>query len=268
MNEVPDTAGLLAACVEAARAAGDHAHRNIHRRGEVVQRSAHDVKLKLDQECQAKAEEVIRGAFPQHAILGEEGGAYVSSDEPLWIIDPIDGTVNFMHGLPLWCSSVAVRAGGRVVAGAVYLPVLRECFKARCEEPATLNGEPIRVSEVRSLGDAVVLTGLSKHIGKDAVTLSTFEAISLKAQKTRLMGAAAVDICSVACGRADGYFESTIQLWDVAAAALIVAQAGGKTEILEQLDPIRMRVLCSNGLIHEELKAVVLPSFSAAPRKA
>ena len=267
MNEVPDTAGLLAACVEAARAAGDHAHRDIHRRGEVVQRSAHDVKLKLDQECQAKAEEVIRGAFPQHAILGEEGGAYVNSDEPLWIIDPIDGTVNFMHGLPLWCSSVAVRAGGRVVAGAVYLPVLRECFKARCEEPATLNGEPIRVSEVRSLGDAVVLTGLSKHIGKDPVTLSTFEAISLKAQKTRLMGAAAVDICHVASGQADGYVETGIHLWDVAAAGFIAERAGARVEVLERFSDVCFRYLCTNGRLHEKLLDIVRPVLMpSAPR--
>jgi myo-inositol-1(or 4)-monophosphatase len=263
MNATPGIKDLLGCCIAAARGAGEHALSNEARRAEIVKKSSHDVKLALDIECQAKAEEVIRATYPSHLILGEEGGAFSDSKDPMWIIDPIDGTVNFMHGLPLWCSSVAVRVGGEVVAGAVYMPALQELFTATCEEPSTLNGKPIKVSRVARVGDAVVLTGLSKHVGKDRQTLSTFEAISFKAQKTRLMGAAAVDICNVACGRADGYFESTIQLWDVAAAALIVKQAGGRSEVLEQLDPIRMRVLCSNGLIHDELKGIIAAALAA-----
>lgn len=262
MSGTPDHQELLACCTAAARAAGGHAFENYGRRGEIAQRSAHDVKLQLDIECQRIAESVIRAAYPDHRILGEEGGTF-TDEGPLWIIDPIDGTVNFMHGLPLWCSSVAVRVAGSVVAGAVFMPALKECFTATVDGPALLNGAPIQVSGVTRVADALVCTGLSKHVGKDPFTLATFEAISLKAQKSRLMGAAAVDICGVACGRADGYFESAIHLWDIAAAGLIVTRAGGRAEVLEQLDPVRMRYLCSNGRIHEELKGIVQPVLDA-----
>lgn len=258
MSQMPDAAELMACCREAAHAAGKHAHANAHRRREIAQRTSHDVKLRLDLECQEMAEHVIRSAFPDHRILGEEGGTF-AGEGPLWIIDPIDGTVNFTHGLPLWCSSVAVRAGGAIAAGAVFIPALAEFFEATYDGPALRNGEVIRVSDVERVEASLVCTGLSKHVGKDPFTVATFEAISIRAQKTRLMGAAAVDICGVACGRVDGYFESSIHLWDVAAAGLVVTRAGGRAEVLEQLDPVRMRYLCSNGRIHDELKGIVQP---------
>ena len=253
MSKIPSHDDLLACAVEAARAAGNHALANIHRRNEVAQRFAHDVKLHLDLECQKKAEEVIRNAFPSHPVLGEEGGSFDAAAELLWIVDPIDGTVNFMHGLPLWCSSVAVRAGGEVVAGAVYLPVMKECFTAALDRPAMRNGEPIHASETESLADAIVLTGLSKNIGENLHTFDVLKAVSMKVQKARIMGAAAVDICYVACGRADAYIEAGIFLWDIAAAGLIARQAGARTEVIEKLSDVRFRYLCTNGKIHDAL---------------
>jgi myo-inositol-1(or 4)-monophosphatase len=256
---------LLAICMEAAKAAGHHARVNESRRRQILQAGQHDVKLALDVECQQKAENVIRAHWREHAILGEESkSSAVQGDRPLWIIDPIDGTVNFMHGLPYWCSSVAVQIAGRTVAGAVYMPVLGELFTAAREKPALLNGKTIRVSSTPRLEEALVFAGLSKHLGKDAATLAVFEAISFRARKTRLMGAAAVDICNVACGRGDGYFESSIHLWDVAAAGLVLECAGGKVEVLEQFDPVRMRYLGTNGLVHEELKGIVKEALAAA----
>jgi len=142
MNATPGIKDLLGCCIAAARGAGEHALSNEARRAEIVKKSSHDVKLALDIECQAKAEEVIRATYPSHLILGEEGGAFSDSKDPMWIIDPIDGTVNFMHGLPLWCSSVAVRVGGEVVAGAVYMPALQELFTATCEERQAHQGFP------------------------------------------------------------------------------------------------------------------------------
>lgn len=254
---------LLAVCVEAAKAAGQHARSNESRRREVLQTSVHDVKLALDVECQRKAEAVIRARWKDHVILGEEGGSLDAGEKPLWIVDPIDGTVNFMHGLPQWCSSVAVSVSGRVVAGAVYMPVWGELFTAIRGQPALLNGKPIRVSPVPRIEEALVFTGLSKHLGQDAQMLAIFQAISMRVRKTRLMGAAALDLCSVACGRGEGYFESSIHLWDVAAAGLILECAGGKSEILEQLDPLRMRFLGSNGRIHEDLKRVISEAMAA-----
>jgi len=248
---------LLQCAIEAAHAAGNHAFNNTHRRTEIFQKTAHDVKLQLDLECQRKAEEVIGHIFPDHRILGEEGGAYYEGDEYLWIIDPIDGTVNFTHGLPLWCSSIAVRKGRDMLAGAVFMPAMKELYTASATEVSKCNGEPIHVSDVERLEDAMVLTGLSKHLAKNEITLASFEAVSRRVQKTRLMGAAAVDICHVACGRADAYYESSIHLWDVAAAGLIVQQAGGKAETIEQISEVTMRYLCTNGKLHNAMRDLV-----------
>jgi len=261
MKNSPSHTDLLAIAVEAVLAAGHHALTNIHRRNEVAQRFDHDVKLLLDSECQKKAEEVIRGAYPAHHILGEEGGSFDAGADVLWIIDPIDGTVNFMHGLPLWCSSVAVRSGGEIVAGAVYVPVMKECFTAALDRPAMCNGRPIQPSGTDRLADAIVLTGLSKNLDENLHTWEVLKAVSMKVQKARIMGAAAVDICNVACGRSDGYVEAGIYLWDVAAAGLIARQAGARTEILEKLSDVRFRYLCSNGKIHDALKDVVLSAL-------
>jgi myo-inositol-1(or 4)-monophosphatase len=258
MSKVPSHDDLLACAVEAAGAAGNHALANLHRRNEVAQRYAHDVKLHLDLECQKKAEEVIRNAFPSHPVLGEEGGSFDAAAELLWIVDPIDGTVNFMHGLPLWCSSVAMRAGGEVVAGAVYLPVMKECFTAMLGRPAMCNDEPIHSSETESLADAIVLTGLSKNIGENLRTFDVLKAVSMKVQKARIMGAAAVDICYVACGRADAYIEAGIFLWDIAAAGLIARQAGARTDVIEKISDVRYQYLCANGKIYDALREVVV----------
>src|ERR1700690_2741130 len=149
--KMPPASDLLACAVGAARAAGLHALQNEGRRGEVAQSLAHDVKLNLDTECQVKAEQVIRLAYPEHAILGEEGGAEGDAATPLWIIDPIDGTVNFSHGLSYWCSSIAVQIGGKMVAGAVYAPVLNELFTASSEQTACCNDEPISVSPISEI---------------------------------------------------------------------------------------------------------------------
>jgi myo-inositol-1(or 4)-monophosphatase len=261
-GSLPSSNDLLACAADAARAAGDHALRNVHRRNDVAQRFAHDVKLDLDLECQRKAEEVIRAAFPAHRILGEEDGTFDRDAAPLWIIDPIDGTVNFQHGMPLWCSSVAVRVGTEIVAGAVHVPAMREFYTATADGPALLNGEPIRVSEVARLEDALVVTGLSKHINTNLLAMDVLEAVSLKVQKARIMGAAAVDLCHVACGRADGYYESGIYLWDVAAAGLIARRAGGRAEVIEELSDVRYRYLCTNGRIQDELRQVLVAALA------
>ena len=250
---------LLDCAKAAAQAAGDHAMNNFDRRREVVETLQHDVKLKLDIECQAVAESVIHDIFPDHGILGEEGVSE-RSDQPRWIIDPIDGTVNFQHGLYQWCNSVAVEQHGEVVAGAVYVPMLNELFFAEKDQPAFRNSEQIQVSDIKELNEAMLVTGLSKY-SNDPIHMPKFEVIkqlSLKAQKVRTMGAAALDVCNVACGRVDGHVETGIYLWDIAAAGLIARQAGGQTEIIEVTPSNKLKYVCSNGLIHQALKDVFL----------
>jgi myo-inositol-1(or 4)-monophosphatase len=255
--ETPSTSDLFACAVEAARAAGNHALANGSRRREVAAAFKHDVKLVLDSESQARAEQVIRHHFPSHAIIGEEGDTPAGDAVPSWIVDPIDGTVNFSHGLAHWCSSVAVRVGSRVVAGAVYAPALREMFTASAGEVARCNDRPIRVSDIARASDAIVLTGLEKTFEATQGTLEGLRSLALSVRKVRLMGAAALDICQVAAGRADGFYESGLYLWDVSAGALIVERAGGRAEKMNRVDAQRARYLITNGLIHGELRAVI-----------
>lgn len=250
---------LLKVAVTAARTAGRHAARNLARRQESILIAAHDVKLALDVECQTIAEHTILAAFPDHAILGEEtAGATAPDHSPyVWIIDPIDGTVNFSHGLPFWCCSVAVQHKGRTVAGAVFAPALNELYTATRTGPALRNGKPIRVSGTARLESALVMTGLDQKLSRRMKRLALFKAIAESVRKARVMGAAALDACRVAAGQADAYFESGIYTWDVAAAGLVVERAGGRIETLASPGPHRLIFLASNGRIHQPMKRLI-----------
>lgn len=258
---------LLACARAAAEAAGRHAAAHRARRGETACRLPNDVKLVLDLECQRIAEAVIHGAFPDHAILGEEGERPREGAAYEWIVDPIDGTVNFSHGLPVWCSSVAVRHGAEVIAGAVFAPDLRDLYTATREGPALRNGEPIRVSAVADPAEAVVATGLAAKTGDRITSDGVFRALTQRLQRVRIMGAAAVDICHVAAGRIEGYVETSIYLWDVAAAGLIARRAGGRTEMLEDLGGHRMRYLATNGILHDVLRALIVEQLARRRRR-
>jgi myo-inositol-1(or 4)-monophosphatase len=267
---------LLSCAISAARKAGDHALANLDRRRDASAITHHDVKLKLDVECQVIAEEQIRAVFPGHEILGEEDDHAavaapadeagilwpMESDDYLWVIDPIDGTVNFSHGLPRWCCSIAVMRGGRPVVGVVYAPVLDLLYAATCESVATCNGEPIHVSSTANLEASIVMTGVDRHKDGSVPPLSVFNAIANAAQRPRVMGVAALDMCSVAEGGADGYMETGIFLWDVAASALIVQQAGGQVEITRRENGFRLHCVATNGRIHDALRSVILQAMN------
>ena len=270
MSVDPSPEELLECAVAAVRAAGTHALDNRARRTEVVAATEHDVKLRLDLECQEKAVDTIRARFPDHAILGEEdsgAGILPAASAPPpdpqpptleWVIDPIDGTVNFFHGVRFWCSSTAVRRNGQVVAGAVFAPELDELYTATVDGPAKLNGSRISVSDTSTVAEAMVLTGMDRTAVTGLPSFSLFEKIADNAQKARIMGSAAVDICLVARGGADAYFEAGIYLWDIAAAGLIVERAGGRIEHLRESDTDgRLTWLATNGRIHDELKALL-----------
>ena len=255
MPSLPTPTELLTVAIEATQAAGRHARSQSARRTEYLKTFAHDVKLALDVECQGVAEAVIRRAFPTHDFLGEEdaslgrGEAEVvaPSDNVQWIIDPIDGTVNFSHGMPFWCCSIAARIGNDMVAGAVYAPDLEELYTATIDGPALCNGKPIAVSTTPSLDKAIIVTGMDKSPAPDVPPYAIFTAIADNTQKARILGRAALDLCWVAAGKADGYFERGIYIWDIAAAGLIVERAGGSGRILAQLDePYRMAFAAAN----------------------
>jgi len=254
---------LLETVILAVRTAGNHAQQNRHRKADTVMVAAHDVKLQLDLECQEIIWKIVRTHFPTHAILAEESADKGQpADDPhqspyTWIIDPIDGTVNFSHGLPWWCCSVAVSYKGKTVAAAVYAPATNELFTAACGGTACCNGTPITVSPVKTLNEAMVLTGLDQKFSEKDQRLMRFLAISDTVQKARVIGAAALDMCRVAAGQSDGYFEAGIYTWDVAAAGLIVELAGGRVETLANPSPHRLIYMATNGHIHEKLKNLI-----------
>ena len=254
---------LQAIATLAARRAGEHVLANLHRRGDVNSILRTDVKHKLDVEAQETATAVILAAFPDHAILGEE-----TCDAPLpdcdyvWIIDPIDGTINFFHGLPWWCCSVAVRFKGQAIAGAVYIPEMHQMYEATFDGPAFCNGVPIRVSKTERIDLAMLATGADKwDLGEHAFRF--MRKVSEIAQRPRILGAAAVDMCMVAAGKIDGYFESGIYIWDMAAASLIVERAGGRCEILQAYPKYRMAFLATNGGVHAACRDALLPLLTA-----
>ncbi len=261
----PDPQQLLDTAIEAAVSAGTHALDNVARRHETVACAEHDVKLRLDIECQQVAERVVRSRFPRHRFLGEERTGTepdpAAADSPYqWIVDPIDGTVNFTHGLPFWCCSVACRKRDTTLAGAVYAPALNQLYQASLETPALCNEQPIQVSTVDSLTRAMTLSAMDIAERPGHEPLCLFRELALRTRKTRILGSAALDLCMVASGKADGYFEASIFLWDIAAGALIVRRAGGVVEALRKPDADhRLAFLATNGRIHDPLKALLLP---------
>lgn len=258
---------LLSCAVAAATAAGHHALSNINRRTEIVEDRTHDVKLRLDIECQEVAEGIIQSRFPDHNILGEEDASIRNTKQEAnkhadytWIIDPIDGTVNFSHGFIFWCTSIAVQQNGETVAGAVYAPSLDELYTATTEQEAMCNNKAIHVSNITSLASAMIHTGMDRNFIPGHEPFSIFRAIADNTQKARIVGSAALDMCRVACGQAEGYFESDIYIWDVAAAGLIVRQAGGKAETIRYLEgKHRLQYIATNGLIHDEMRKLLRP---------
>lgn len=239
----------LDCAIAAARAAGTHARTHQDGPKQTDHVYAHDVKLRLDRECQEKAEEVIRSRFPDHAVLGEEFSDAQTDDPWQWIVDPIDGTVNYFHGLPWWCSSVAVAFEGRILAGAVYIPPLDHLYSATSDGPALRNGKEITCSQRREMSGAMIATSFSQHSPEPTPAPAMVLALNESVQKIRMTGSAAIDICHVASGAIDGYFESSIFLWDVAAAGLIAERAGASTERVEEFETHRFSYLaCSPGL--------------------
>ncbi len=255
----PAPKDLLACAIEAVRRAGAHAMANLHRRNETIALAEHDVKLALDRECQTLIESVIHAEFPAHPILGEEGRRAGDDARFRWIVDPLDGTVNFSHGLPYWCHSVAVQRDGETIAAAVYAPVFGEVYSASANSPAMCNEEPIRVSETKELARSILLTGLERNFDQHPQSVEVARAVSTAAQKMRLLGAAALDLCQLACGRADGFYESGIHLWDIAAGEFLIRRAGGRCQSLAQLSDVKCRFLATNGHIHDELIALLTP---------
>lgn len=238
---------------KAAREAGELLRRYFYEDKVVDARYAHDLKLRLDKECQQLICESLSASFPHYAFLGEEGG---SEGDIEWIVDPLDGTVNYYYGLPLFCVSIALRVHGVIELGCVYAPMLDECFTALRGGPALLNERPIRVSSRRELAQAIIFAGHGSHDRSGERGLYRFAQLSSRVCKMRILGSAALSLCYIAAGRLDAYIEQSIHVWDFAAARVILEAAGGILEYTPSEERMHTgAVLAWNGLLplHETL---------------
>ena len=210
----------------------------------------------MDQRAEALILERLRGAFPDDGILAEELGAAAGRSERRWLVDPLDGTTNYAHGLPIFGVSIALETARRLMLGVVYDPSRDEMFVGERGGGATLNDAPIRVSAAPSLGASLLVTGFPYNIRETRDTnLPEYAAFSLRARAVRRLGSAAIDLAYVACGRFDAYWELRLGAWDVAAGAVLVEEAGGRVTGIDgrALDVDAPTLLATNGLVHDEM---------------
>jgi myo-inositol-1(or 4)-monophosphatase len=243
----------LAVAVQAARAAGKVMHDNWHKPKRVKLDDAHDIKLELDVRCQKIIEIVLRTAFPEIPLLGEEGDSGDVTAEYRWVVDPIDGTVNYFYGMPHAAVSIALQHREKSVVGVIYGPFTDELWTTVRGEPTRLNGQIVRVSNRSKLADAVIAMGFSKSRENMEMTLPHLNRLARRVKKIRLLGSAALELVYVASGRLDAYIERTINLWDVAAGSLLVENAGGEFYALPAPHG-KLRMCASNGRLRKKLQ--------------
>jgi myo-inositol-1(or 4)-monophosphatase len=240
--------------VAAARAAGELLRERIGSIREVRHKGVVDLVTDVDVASEHLVSAAIGEAFPTHSILGEEGGSHGGDDARYrWLVDPLDGTTNYTHGFPLFCVSIGFEVEGKLEFGVVYAPCQEELYVAQAGQGATLNDQPLQVSNVDDLRQAMLATGFPYDRG-DALTraLKSFDVLSFRSQAVRRVGSAALDLCSVASGRFDAYWEHSVRPWDLGAGALVVLEAGGQLSATDgsAFDVDGGQVLASNRLIH------------------
>ena len=247
---------------QAARAAGALILDRLGATGPVqFKSSVIDPVTAADRDSQALIAERLLSAFPGDRLLGEEGDARATAAGPgrLWIVDPIDGTVNFLHGYPVFAVSIALHCDGAVQAGVLYDPTRDEMFSATRGGGATLNGRPLAISGTSELIAAMVATGFPYDLEARRRSLPLFGAIVERTQAVRRDGSAALNLAYVACGRFDAYWERGIQPWDVAASSLFLTEAGGRLTGYDggPFDLWGGDVVASNGELHDALLAII-----------
>lgn len=222
-----------------------------------------DLVTEVDLECERMCRAVIAERFPGHDVLAEElssGPGERARSSHRWVFDPLDGTTNYAHGLPIFCASLALEIDGRAEVGAIYDPTRKELFTAERGVGAFLNGERLAVSSAATLLDSLLVTGFPYDVHKQAADLvGLFGAFLGRARAVRRLGSAALDLCYVAAGRFDAFWEQHLKPWDVAAGALIVREAGGRVTGMDgtPFDPAAAHLVASNGHVHEAMLEVI-----------
>ena len=252
---------FLAAAEEAAEAAGSLIRQNWLKAKEIHYKSSINLVTEVDRQAEERIVQILQKHFPDHSILAEEQTTIAGSQsEYRWIVDPLDGTTNFAHSYPHFSVSIALERGGEVILSLVYDPLREERFRAIRGQGASLNGEAIQTSKVAELDKALLATGFPYDRRERAdLYLAFFKAFMVRCQGTRRNGSAALDLCYLACGRVDGFWEFKLHPWDTAAGSLIVQEAGGMLSDFSG-NPFSIsgeETLASNGLIHKEMVSVV-----------
>ena len=252
---------FLTTAIEAVVRAGDIMMSRFGTGIRVDKKGTIDLVTEVDVAIERSFREMVGERFPDHAVLGEEmGGSAAPPSGPCWVFDPIDGTTNFAHGLPIFCASLALEVDGVGQVAAVYDPTRRELFTAERGSGAFLNGRRLQVSGAATLVDAVLVTGFpyDVHQRVDEI-VGLFAAFVGQARAVRRLGSAAIDLCYVAAGRMDGFWESDLKPWDIAGGALIVEQAGGRVTDMSgaPFSSRAGRVLASNHLLHDAMLDVI-----------
>ena len=252
---------LLATATDAVVHAGSLMMERFGHEVRVDKKGTIDLVTEVDLAIERMFRALIADRFPDHAILAEElGGDATVPEGPCWIFDPIDGTTNFAHGVPIFCASVALEIDGVLEVGAVFDPTRRELFTAVRDGGAFLNGSPLHVSSTGALVDAMLVTGFPYDVhDRVAEIVGLFGEFVGRARAVRRLGSAAIDLCYVAAGRMDAFWESDLKAWDIAGGALVVAEAGGRVTGMGG-EPFASRggsVLATNGLLHDSMLEVI-----------
>lgn len=250
----------LDTAIEAAKAAGKVLREGIDKIAWIEHKGEINLVTEMDIKSEQLIKQKIGETYPDHQILAEESDVPKQESAFRWIVDPLDGTTNYAHGFPMFCVSIALEIDGRVEAGVVYDPVRDELFTAARGSGPKLNGQPIAVSDEADLGESLIATGFPYDLRtSEANNLDNWNAMMFRARALRRAGAAALDLCYVAAGRFDGFWELKLHPWDVAAGGLIVEEAGGRVTDLAEgpFSVYSKEILASNSKIHSQMSDIL-----------
>lgn len=254
---------MLNVAIEAAKEAGKYVMQNLGKVREIQQKSGQEKNLvtEIDKHSEEIIIEIIKRHYPNHDILAEESGSKKGAHSDFkWIIDPLDGTTNYTHGFPVFCISIGVEYKGEILFGVIYDPNINDLFTAEKNVGAFLNGEKISVSKTGSLRESLLVTGFPYNITENPNhAIEHFLNFLMEAQGVRRMGSAAIDLAYVAAGRYEGFWEGSLNPWDMAAGAILITEAGGKiTDFTGSPFSIyKKEVIASNGFVHDEMLRVI-----------